>query len=78
MSKRLETEQKFNECVMQDLCPVSKWEQNFGAPSNAALRQLIFYKDRYKFQNVVKKIGNRLYISISEFNKWVARQNQAV
>lgn len=67
-----------NDCIMTDLVPVSKWQKKYGYPTQGALRQLIFYSKKYNFQNVVKKIGNRLYISISEFNAWVENQNKAV
>ena len=65
-----------NDCLMSDLVPVSKWNDYFSYPTNGALRQLIFYAERYNFKNVVKKLGNRLYISISAFNKWVEEQNK--
>ena len=63
-------------CILEDLIPVSKFNDYFKYPSVGALRQLIFHKDKYGFHNITKKVGNRLYISITAFNKWVEEQNK--
>lgn len=65
-----------NACIMLDLVPVSKWEQKYSYPSKSALRKLIFNAETNNFNKVIKRLGNRLYISISAFNKWVEEQNQ--
>lgn len=65
-----------NQCILEDLIPLSKFNDYYKYPSVGALRQLVFYKDKYNFHNITKKLGNRLYISISAFNKWVEEQNQ--
>lgn len=61
--------------IMEDLIPLSKYGEYYDFPSVGALRQYIFHEKKYHFQNVYKKVGNRIYISISEFNKWVIEQN---
>jgi len=58
-----------------NLIPVSKFNDYYDYPTVGAIRQYYFYKEKYKFGNVVKKIGGRLYISIPDFNKWVEEQN---
>lgn len=63
-------------CIMQDLVPVSKWQEKFNYPTKASLRKLIFNSETNNFKKVIKRIGNRIYISISAFNKWVEEQNQ--
>lgn len=67
-----------NVCVMDDLIPLSKWNEKFSYPSSGAIRQYIYYADKYNFHNITKRIGNRIYISISAFNAWVENQNKAV
>lgn len=68
--------EKQNVCIMQDLVPVSKWQEKFNYPTKSSLRKLIFYAETNNFKKVIKRIGNRIYISISAFNKWVEEQNQ--
>lgn len=63
------------DCIMKDLVPVSKWQETFSYPSKSALRKLIFNAETNNFNKVIKRLGNRLYISISAFNKWVEEQN---
>ncbi len=62
--------------IMQDLIPLSRFGDYYPYPSVGALRQYIFYAEKYNFGKVYKKIANRIYISISEFNRWVIEQNQ--
>lgn len=63
------------DCIMKDLVPVSKWQETFSYPSKSALRKLIFNAETNNFNKVIKRLGNRLYISISAFNIWVEEQN---
>jgi hypothetical protein len=58
--------------VMQDLelVPLSEWNKHYKFPSVGALRQLVFY-NKAGFNKVVRKISGRLYIKVSDFNKWV-------
>ncbi len=53
------------------LIPVSKWNDVHAYPTVKALRQIIFAKKKNGFSKVLRKIGGRLYISESEFFKWV-------
>lgn len=62
-------------CILNDLIPLSKFGEYFKYPSVGAIRQYIFYEDKYNFKNVYKRIGNRIYISITAFNDWVQQQN---
>lgn len=68
-------EQKTANNVMQELIPVSKWNVYYDYPTVGALRQLIFYKDKNGFNKVVRIVGKRLYIKVSEFFKWVEDTN---
>ena len=53
---------------------VSKWNIYFPYPSVASLRMLIFRAKHNGFDTVVKKVGKRNYISVSDFNTWIERQ----
>ena len=57
-----------------ELIPVSKWNIYFPYPSVASLRMLIFRAKHNGFDTVVKKVGKRNYISVSDFNTWIERQ----
>lgn len=74
--KEKEIAKEQTKCVLDDLIPVSKFNEYFKYPTTGTLRQIIFRKEKYKFENVIKKLGGRIYISISAFNKWVEEQNQ--
>ena len=76
MTNVVNNTQTLNTCIMSDLVPLSKFGEFFKFPSVGAIRQYIFYSDKYKFHNVYKRVGNRLYISISAFNEWVENQNK--
>lgn len=78
MTEQQNNKTKLNECLMNDLVPLSKWNEHFSAPSVGAIRQYIFYEEKYNFKNVFKRIGKRIYISISAFNEWIKEQNQEV
>jgi len=54
-----------------DLIPLSKWNDYFDFPTTGALRQLVFYNTNNFANKVIRKIGKRLYIKISEFDAWV-------
>lgn len=54
-----------------DLIPLSKWNDYFDFPTTGALRQLVFYNTNNFAHKVIRKIGKRLYIKISEFDAWV-------
>lgn len=77
MTKENELQQT-NVCVLSDLIPLSKFNDYYPQISVGAIRQYRFYAKKYNFQNVVKKLGNRLYISISAFNTWVEEQNKEI
>lgn len=59
-----------------DLVPVSKWNEYYPFPTVGALRQFIFYADKYNFKKVIRKIGNRMYIKASAFFDWVEETNK--
>lgn len=61
-----------------DFIPVSKWNKYYEYPTVGAIRQLIFYNTDNFTNKVVRKIGNRLYIKVSEFTKWVEKTNGKV
>lgn len=58
-----------------DLIPVSKWNEKFSYPTVGSIRQLIFYNTDNFNERVIRKIGNRLYIKVSEFWAWVEETN---
>ena len=60
------------------LIPVSKWNEYYKYPTVGAIRQLIFYNTDNFETKVVRKIGKRLYIKVSEFNEWVEKINGKV
>ena len=60
------------------LIPVSKWNDYYEYPTVGAIRQLIYYNTDNFETKVVRKIGNRLYIKVSEFNEWVEKINGKV
>ena len=65
------TENSLKELQIPELIPVSRFNDFFPYPSVGALRRCIFYSKKYKFENVIRKMGKRLYISVSAFNQWV-------
>ena len=71
----LSTENTTN--LTQELIPVSKWNEYYDFPTVGALRQLIFYKDKNGFNRVIRIVGKRIYIKVSEFFKWVEDTNRA-
>ena len=68
---KLVTENSLKELQIPELIPVSRFNDFFPYPSVGALRQYIFHSKKYKFENVIRKMGKRLYISVSAFNQWV-------
>lgn len=54
-----------------DLIPVSKWNEKFSYPTVGSIRQLIFYNTDNFNEKVIRKIGKRLYIKVSEFWSWI-------
>lgn len=74
MKTKLNPLQNSNNATM-DLIPISRWNDYYPFPSVGALRQLLFY-NKNEFSKVTRKIGNRIYIKVSDFFNWV-EQNQA-
>lgn len=53
-----------------DLIPLSQWNKHFNYPSVSTLRHLLF-DDNNGFSKVTRRIANRIYIKVSDFNAWV-------
>ena len=64
--------------IKTDFIPVSKWNDYYEYPTVNAIRQLIFYNTDNFESKVIRKIGKRLYIKISEFNEWIEKTNGKV
>ena len=70
------TQDESTQTVTPELIPVSKFNDFIPYPSTGALRQLIFYNTDNFADKVVKKIGKRIYISVSDFYAWVKDTNK--
>lgn len=57
--------------AIPELIPVSRWNDFFMFPSVGAIRQYIFHGNINGFDKVIRRMGKRLYISVSAFNEWV-------
>ena len=71
-----ENENLQTQLTTPELIPVSKFNDFIPFPSTGALRQLIFYNTDNFADKVVKKIGKRIYISVSDFYTWVKETNK--
>ena len=60
-----------NQSAIPELIPVSKWNEYFQFPSVGALRQYIFYGHKNGFNKVIRRMGKRIYICVSDFKSWV-------
>ena len=61
-----------------DLIPLSKWNEYFAFPTVKAIRQYVFYKDINGFDKVIRRVGKRIYIKVSEFQKWIENNNTKI
>lgn len=70
--------EKFTENALSkpELIPVTKWNTYFDYPTLGSIRQLIFYNTDNFNDKVLRKIGKRQYIKVSEFFKWVEDTNR--
>lgn len=59
-----------------ELIPLSRWNDFYKYPSVLAIRQLVFYNTSNFNNKVIRKIGKRIYIKVSEFFKWVEETNR--
>ena len=59
-----------------DLIPVSEFNNFYAFPTVGSLRQLIFYNTDNFVDKVVRRIGKRLYIKVSDFFNWVEETNK--
>lgn len=64
-----------NQALLNDLIPLSKFNEYYKYPTANALRQMLFY-GKNGVKKIQVKIGKRIYISLSEFDKWIKEQNQ--
>ena len=55
--------------------PVSEWNSYYPYPKVGALRQMIYRNTDGFYDEVVKTIGKRLYISVTAFNNWIEKTN---
>ena len=60
-----------NKKEIPELIPLSRWNDYFPHPSKNAMYQYNFYGHRNGFSKVVRRIGKRIYISVSDFFEWV-------
>ena len=59
-----------------ELLPVSRFNDYIPFPTTNSLRQLIYYNTDNFTDKVVKRIGKRIYISVSDFYAWVKDTNK--
>ena len=59
---------------ISDLIPLSEWNKHFRYPSVNALRQYRFYGAKNGFDKVIRRVGKRIYISISALNEWITTE----
>lgn len=64
-----------NHALLNDLVPLSKFNEHYKYPTSNALRQMLFY-GKNGIKKIQVKIGKRIYISLSEFEKWIKEQNE--
>ena len=64
-----------NQALLEDLIPLSKFNEYCKYPTVNALRQMLFY-GKNGVRKIQVKIGKRIYISLSEFEKWIKEQNE--
>lgn len=57
-----------------DLIPLSKFNDFYSFPSASALRVMLF-RNQNNVASIQRKIGSRIYISISAFKEWLEIQN---
>ena len=55
--------------------PVSEWNSYYPYPKVGALRQMIYRNTDGFYDEVVRTIGKRLYISVSDFHDWIEKTN---
>lgn len=59
-----------------DFIPVSKWNDYYQFPSVGAIRQLIFYNRNDFNSKVIRRIGKRIYIKVSNFIDWIENNKE--
>lgn len=57
--------------TLTDLIPLSKWNEYYQFPSVGAIRQYVFRANTNGFDRVIRRIGRKIYIKVSEFEKWI-------
>lgn len=60
----------------QQLIPLSRWNDYYDYPSVNALRQLVFFNRDSFIEEVTRRIGKRIYISVPDFFAWVDKNGQ--
>lgn len=63
-----------NSSKIIDLIPLSLWNKYFAYPTVSTLRHLVF-TNKNNFNKVTRRIANRIYIKVSDFNEWVEETN---
>lgn len=58
-----------------DLVPLSRFNEYYDYPTIGALRQLLFYNTNGFEDKVIRRVGKRIYIKISEFKSWIEETN---
>ena len=61
--------------TLTDLIPLSKWNDYYQFPSVGAIRQYVFRANTNGFDKVIRRIGRKIYIKVSEFTKWIEESN---
>ena len=64
-----------NTTILNDLIPLSKWNNYYAFPSVSAIRQYVFRAETNGFNKVIRRIGRKIYIKVSEFSKWIEENN---
>ena len=58
-----------------DLVPLSRFNEYYDYPTVGALRQLLFYNTDGFEDKVIRRVGKRIYIKISDFKAWIEETN---
>lgn len=62
-----ETSKKQGRCLIA----VNDWNKHHPHPSTSGLRWLIFHAEQNGFNQVIRRMGRRVYIDEQEFFNWV-------
>lgn len=57
--------------LLENLIPLSKWNDYYQFPTVGALRQYVFRAETNGFNKVITRIGKKIYIKVDELKNWI-------